>query len=77
MFKAYHNWLKKRGDETWKLPGISLTNEQLFYVGFGQVSKYPKSVNNYQIKKPDGITWITQVICWCDAIESYHIMADK
>ncbi|EDO41736.1 predicted protein, partial [Nematostella vectensis] len=35
-YRAYHNWLKKKGDETWSLPGLNLTSEQLFYVGFGQ-----------------------------------------
>lgn len=35
-FRAYQNWLKKNGPEHWRLPGVNLTSEQLFYIGFGQ-----------------------------------------
>ena len=35
--QAYKNWLKKNGKESWRLPGINFTSEQLFYIGFGQV----------------------------------------
>jgi len=44
FLKAYHNWLSKKGEETWKLPGIDLTSEQLFYVGFGQVGTYKVNI---------------------------------
>ena len=36
-FQAYKNWLQKNGQESWRLPGINFTSEQLFYIGFGQV----------------------------------------
>ncbi|XP_074621109.1 endothelin-converting enzyme homolog [Acropora palmata] len=35
-FRAYKNWLKKNGVESWRLPGVNFTSEQLFFVGFGQ-----------------------------------------
>lgn len=35
-FRAYRNWLQKNGQESWRLPGINFTSEQLFYIGFGQ-----------------------------------------
>lgn len=35
-FRAYKNWLQKNGQESWRLPGINFTSEQLFYIGFGQ-----------------------------------------
>lgn len=35
--QAYKNWLEKNGQESWRLPGINFTSEQLFYIGFGQV----------------------------------------
>ncbi|XP_075426627.1 neprilysin isoform X2 [Ascaphus truei] len=35
-YKAYQDYLKTNGREK-KLPGLDLTNEQLFFVGFGQI----------------------------------------
>lgn len=50
-FKAYQEWVKLHGVEK-KLPGIDLTPEQLFFVGFGQVwcSKYRESAAISQIE---------------------------
>ena len=43
--QAYKNWLKKNGEESWRLPGINFTSEQLFYVGFGQVMRMQFVIN--------------------------------
>ena len=42
-FQAYKNWLQKNGQESWRLPGINFTSEQLFYIGFGQVIMHRSS----------------------------------
>nr|QHX41531.1 neprilysin-like 1 [Octopus vulgaris] len=36
-FRAYKNWIRKRGAEEPKLPGLNYTHEQLFFLGFAQV----------------------------------------
>ncbi|GAB1605929.1 neprilysin-1-like [Argonauta hians] len=36
-FRAYKNWVRKRGAKEPKLPGINYTHEQLFFLGFAQV----------------------------------------
>ncbi|CAH1775260.1 unnamed protein product [Owenia fusiformis] len=36
-FKAYRNWVKKQGEEEQKLPGLDLTNNQLFFLNFAQI----------------------------------------
>ncbi|XP_031556644.1 endothelin-converting enzyme 1-like [Actinia tenebrosa] len=34
--KAYHDWAQRNPRETWLLPKLALTNEQLFYTAFAQ-----------------------------------------
>ena len=34
--KAYELWMKENGEEA-PLPGVSLTNKQIFYISFAQV----------------------------------------
>lgn len=36
-FRAYKNWIGKRGYEEPLLPGLNFTHEQLFFLGFAQV----------------------------------------
>eukprot|EP00794_Sanderia_malayensis_P015175 gene15175-16734_t len=50
-FKAYRKWVQKFSEET-TLPGLDLTPEQLFFVGFAQVwcSKYRESGAIQQIE---------------------------
>ncbi|XP_065061388.1 endothelin-converting enzyme 2-like isoform X2 [Rhopilema esculentum] len=50
-FKAYQEWVKANGEEK-RLPGIDLSPEQLFFVGFAQVwcSKYRESAAISQIE---------------------------
>ena len=36
-FQAYESWVKEHGQE-YTLPNLDLTNEQLFFVGYAQVS---------------------------------------
>lgn len=35
--QAYQSWVQKNGEEK-RLPAVNLTNDQLFFVGFAQVS---------------------------------------
>lgn len=37
--QAYKAWLRKHGEEQ-QLPAVGLTNHQLFFVGFAQVSPF-------------------------------------
>ena len=39
-FRAYQKWLRDHGDheDNAILPGLNLTENQLFFLGFGQVS---------------------------------------
>lgn len=40
-YMAYRHWVKsKDSNEIKDLPGLTLTPEQLFFVGFGQVTIY-------------------------------------
>lgn len=39
--QAYQNWVKKNGAEQ-TLPTLGLTNNQLFFLGFAQVSSWGK-----------------------------------
>ena len=36
-FKAYQNWITRHGEEP-RLPGMNLTNEQIFFISFARVS---------------------------------------
>jgi len=36
-FKAYQNWIARHGEEP-RLPGMNLTNEQIFFISFARVS---------------------------------------
>lgn len=36
-FRAYRHWVKSRGKEEPRLPGVNLTHNQLFFLGFAQV----------------------------------------
>lgn len=37
LLQAYQNWVKQNGPEQ-TLPTLGLTNDQLFFLGFAQVS---------------------------------------
>ncbi|XP_059247383.1 endothelin-converting enzyme 2 isoform X5 [Mustela nigripes] len=39
-YNAYKAWLRKHGEEQ-RLPAVGLTNHQLFFVGFAQVTRVP------------------------------------
>ena len=39
LLQAYHNWLQQRGVKEYALPGLQYTNEQLFFIGYAQVSR--------------------------------------
>jgi hypothetical protein len=43
-FQAYQNWVKKNGAEQ-TLPALGLTNNQLFFLGFAQVSSVGENAN--------------------------------
>lgn len=45
--QAYQNWVKKYGAEQ-TLPTLGLTNNQLFFLGFAQVSSLEKSQTQTQ-----------------------------
>ncbi|XP_030842476.1 neprilysin-1 [Strongylocentrotus purpuratus] len=36
-FEAYRRWVKRRGEEEPELPGLGLSNDQLFFLNFGQI----------------------------------------
>lgn len=36
-FKAYQTWIARHGEEP-RLPGMNLTNEQIFFISFARVS---------------------------------------
>ena len=38
-YLAYKSWLKKNGKDSFKLPGLEYTSDQLFFIGMGQVMK--------------------------------------
>ena len=42
---AYQNWVRQNGDEE-PLPGLSLTNEQAFFVSYAQVLLWSQLFNN-------------------------------
>lgn len=44
-YMAYRHWVKsKDSNEVKDLPGLTLTPEQLFFVGFGQVTIYNECI---------------------------------
>uniref|UniRef100_A0A3Q2QZJ8 endothelin-converting enzyme 1 n=1 Tax=Fundulus heteroclitus TaxID=8078 RepID=A0A3Q2QZJ8_FUNHE len=40
-YHAYRSWIQKNGEEK-RLPAVNLTNDQLFFLGFAQVSSFQK-----------------------------------
>jgi len=38
LFQGYQKWLKDNGGKDRILPGLNLTNEQLFFIAFAQVT---------------------------------------
>ncbi|XP_046850631.1 membrane metallo-endopeptidase-like 1 [Xenia sp. Carnegie-2017] len=50
-YRAYMKWRETNGEEA-KLPGLDFTNEQLFFIAFGQTwcSKYRSEVIDYNLK---------------------------
>lgn len=43
-FQGYKNWMAEHGEEK-EVPGLGLSNEQLLFLTFGQVSSIVRTVN--------------------------------
>jgi hypothetical protein len=48
LLQGYKNWVAKHGEEK-EVPGLGLTNEQLLFVSFGQVSSIYLTALQYDV----------------------------
>ena len=60
-FKAYRMWVEQNGEEP-PLPGLNLSHDQLFFLGFGQVSAL-KNIDLHNVYLDQGLNnWVIAML---------------
>lgn len=80
-YMAYRHWFKsKDSNEVKDLPGLTLTQEQLFFVGFGQVTINNELMDAYSSAVERQFDCLRQhITCTLNIIEifKYYIYCDS